>query len=219
MIQIDNTLVSLDVLERQFLCDLSHCKGVCCVEGDSGAPLLEEEVGELEKALPVIWNDLAPKAREIIEKQGVAYVDEEGDLVTSIVNGKDCVFTCYDADGTCKCAVEKAYREGKLSFYKPVSCHLYPVRVEKYDTFEAVNYNRWNICKAAEVLGKKEKLPVYKFLKEPLIRRFGIDRKAQRITSGQGLRHFSHLRRLRLSCRRPTDISCFLLSSHIPFSL
>ena len=118
MIQIDNTLVSLDVLERQFLCDLSHCKGICCVEGDSGAPLLEEEVGELEKALPVIWDDLAPKAQEIIKKQGVAYIDEEGDLVTSIVNGKDCVFTCYDADGTCKCAVEKAYREGKLSFYK-----------------------------------------------------------------------------------------------------
>ena len=171
MIQIDNTLVSLDVLERQFLCDLSHCKGICCVEGDSGAPLLEEEVGELEKALPAIWDDLAPKAQEIIKKQGVAYIDEEGDLVTSIVNGKDCVFTCYDADGTCKCAVEKAYREGKLSFYKPVSCHLYPIRVEKYDTFEAVNYNRWNICKAAEILGKKEKLPVYKFLKEPLIRR------------------------------------------------
>ena len=143
------------------------------MEGDSGAPLLEEEVGELEKALPVIWDDLAPKAREIIKRQGVAYIDEEGDLVTSIVNGKDCVFTCYDADGTCKCAVEKAYREGRLSFYKPVSCHLYPIRVEKYDTFEAVNYNRWNICKAAEVLGEKEKLPVYKFLKEPLIRRFG----------------------------------------------
>lgn len=175
MIQIDNTLVSLDVLERQFLCDLSHCKGICCVEGDSGAPLLEEEVVELEKALPVIWDDLAPKAQEIIKKQGVAYIDEEGDLVTSIVNGKDCVFTCYDADGTCKCAVEKAYREGKLSFYKPVSCHLYPIRVEKYDTFEAVNYNRWSICKAAEILGKKEKLPVYKFLKEPLVRRFGKD--------------------------------------------
>lgn len=119
-----------------------------------------------------IWQ---PKAQEIIKKQGVAYIDEEGDLVTSIVNGKDCVFTCYDADGTCKCAVEKAYREGKLSFYKPVSCHLYPIRVEKYDTFEAVNYNRWSICKAAEILGKKEKLPVYKFLKEPLVRRFGKD--------------------------------------------
>ena len=127
MIQIDNTLVSLDVLERQFLCDLSHCKGICCVEGDSGAPLLEEEVGELEKALPVIWDDLAPKAQEIIKKQGVAYIDEEGDLVTSIVNGKDCVFTCYDADGTCKCAVEKAYREGSS-----LSINRFPATFTRY---------------------------------------------------------------------------------------
>lgn len=175
MIQIDDTLVSLDVLESKFICDLSHCKGICCVEGDSGAPLLEEEVAELEKALPVIWDDLSPEAQDIIDKQGVSYVDVEGDLVTSIVNNKDCVFTCYDADGTCKCAVEKAYRAGKLSFYKPVSCHLYPIRVAEYDTFSAVNYHRWEICKAAEVLGKKVGMPVYKYLKEPLIRRFGAD--------------------------------------------
>lgn len=175
MIQIDDTLVSLDVLESKFICDLSHCKGICCVEGDSGAPLLEEEVAELEKALPVIWDDLSPEAQDIIDKQGVSYVDVEGDLVTSIVNNKDCVFTCYDADGTCKCAVEKAYRAGKLSFYKPVSCHLYPIRVTEYDTFSAVNYHRWEICKAAEVLGKKVGMPVYKYLKEPLIRRFGAD--------------------------------------------
>ncbi len=175
MIQIDDTLVSLDVLESKFICDLSHCKGICCVEGDSGAPLLEEEVAELEKALPVIWDDLSPEAQDIIDKQGVSYVDVEGDLVTSIVNNKDCVFTCYDADGTCKCAVEKAYRAGKLSFYKPVSCHLYPIRVTEYDTFSAVNYHRWEICKAAEVLGKKIGMPVYKYLKEPLIRRFGTD--------------------------------------------
>lgn len=175
MIQIDDTLVSLDVLESKFICDLSHCKGICCVEGDSGAPLLEEEVAELEKALPVIWDDLSPEAQDIIDKQGVSYVDVEGDLVTSIVNNKDCVFTCYDADGTCKCAVEKAYRAGKLSFYKPVSCHLYPIRVTEYDTFSAVNYHRWEICKAAEVLGKKVGMPVYKYLKEPLIRRFGAN--------------------------------------------
>lgn len=175
MIQIDDTLVSLDVLESKFICDLSHCKGICCVEGDSGAPLLEEEVAELEKALPVIWDDLSPEAQDIIDKQGVSYVDVEGDLVTSIVNNKDCVFTCYDADGTCKCAIEKAYRAGKLSFYKPVSCHLYPIRVTEYDTFSAVNYHRREICKAAEVLGKKAGMPVYKYLKEPLIRRFGTD--------------------------------------------
>lgn len=173
MIQIDNTLVSLDIVERKFLCDLSKCKGICCVEGDSGAPLLEEEVAELEKALPVIWDDLSPEAQDVIREQGVAYRDEEGDLVTSIVNGKDCVFTCYDADGTCKCAIEKAFRAGKLVFYKPVSCHLYPIRVTDYGTFYALNYHRWNVCKAAELMGEQANLPVFRFLKEPLIRRFG----------------------------------------------
>lgn len=173
MIQIDNTLVSLDVIECPFICDLSHCKGACCVEGDSGAPLHKKEIAELEKALPFVWDDLSPQAQAVINKQGVAYIDQEGEIVTSIVNNKNCVFTCYDADGVCKCAVEKAYRAGKISFYKPVSCHLYPIRITEYDTFSAVNYNRWKICKAAEVLGKKEKLPLYQFLKEPLIRRFG----------------------------------------------
>ena len=165
MFQIDDTLVSLDVVERCFLCDLSHCKGQCCVEGDSGAPLEEEELPKLQAVLPA--------AQAIIQKQGVAYIDEEGDLVTSIVHGKDCVFTCYDADGVCKCAIEKAYREGKSDFYKPISCHLYPIRITQYRDFKAVNYHRWAVCKAAELLGEREKLPVYRFLKEPLIRKFG----------------------------------------------
>ena len=160
MIQIDDTLVSLDVIERYFLCDLSKCKGECCVEGDSGAPLEDSELAKLQKVLPIIWDDLSPKAQEVINKQGVAYIDEEGDTVTSIVNGKDCVFTCYDADGTCKCAIEKAYREGKTDFYKPVSCHLYPIRVTQYRDFKAVNYHRWSVCKAAEILGKIVSLPV-----------------------------------------------------------
>lgn len=173
MIQIDDTLVSLDVIERHFLCDLSHCKGECCIEGDSGAPLEKEEEAELEKLLPEVWNDLAPEAQAVIRKQGVAYKDADGDLVTSIVGDKNCVFTCQDDDGTCKCAIEKAYREGRVSFYKPVSCHLYPIRITEYDTFRAVNYHRWDVCRAAELLGEKEKVPVYKFLKEPLIRKFG----------------------------------------------
>lgn len=173
MIQIDDTLVSLDVIEKFFLCDLSHCKGECCVEGDSGAPLEPGEVEELEKVLPVVWNDLSEKAKAVIDRQGVSYVDEEGDRVTSIVDGKDCVFTCYDSDGTCKCAVEKAFREGKTSFYKPVSCHLYPVRITEYPDFKAVNYHKWNVCKAAALLGEKERVRVYQFLKEPLVRKFG----------------------------------------------
>ena len=113
MIQIDNVVVSLDVLREKFLCDIKACHGQCCIEGDAGAPLELDEVAALEEALPVIWDDLSPEARKVIDKQGVAYVDEEGDLVTSIVNGKDCVFTCYDEKGTCLCAIEKAYRAGK----------------------------------------------------------------------------------------------------------
>lgn len=173
MIQIDDTLVSLDLIERSFLCDLSHCKGQCCIEGDSGAPLEPGEEEALKRVLPEIWQDLLPEARTVIQSQGVAYTDSDGDRVTSIVGDKNCVFTCYDADGVCKCAIEKAYREGRVSFYKPISCHLYPVRITRYKTFQAVNYHRWDVCKAAELLGKKEQVPVYQFLKEPLIRKFG----------------------------------------------
>ena len=173
MIEIEDTIVSLDIVEDYFLCDLARCKGACCVEGDSGAPLEKEELAKLEAVLPEVWNDLSPKAQEIIKRQGVAYIDTEGDIVTSIVDGKDCVFTCYDAEGTCKCAIEKAYREGRVDFYKPVSCHLYPIRVTQYRHFRAVNYHKWSVCKPAMILGKKENLRIYKFLKEPLIRKFG----------------------------------------------
>ncbi len=175
MIQIDDTIISLDVFKEKFLCNLDACKGECCIEGDAGAPLEEEEVEQLKKVLPVIWEDLSSEAQAVIEKQGVCYKDVDGDLVTSIVNGKDCVFTCYDENGCCYCAIEKAYREGKVDFYKPVSCHLYPIRVQKYPEFKAVNYHRWSVCKAAVLLGEKEDMPIYKFLKEPLIRKFGED--------------------------------------------
>lgn len=173
MIQIEDTLVSLDVIERCFICDLSHCKGACCIDGDSGAPLEESEVAELEKILPAVWDDLSPAAQEVVRRQGVAYKDIEGDTVTSIVNNKDCVFTCYDGEGICQCAIEKAFREGRVDFYKPISCHLYPVRVTNYAGFRAVNFHKWEVCRAAEILGQREKLPVYKFLKVPLIRKFG----------------------------------------------
>lgn len=173
MIQIDDAIISLDVIEKYFLCDLSKCKGACCIEGESGAPLEESEKGRLEEVLPLVWADLSPEAQEVIKQQGVSYVDSDGDLVTSIINGKNCVFTCNDSEGVCKCAIEKAYREGKTDFYKPVSCHLYPVRLTQYPDFVAVNYHRWDVCKAAEILGRRERVPVYKFLKEPLIRKFG----------------------------------------------
>ena len=173
MIQIDNVVVSFDVFREKFLCNLDACKGECCIEGDAGAPVELEEVAKLEEALPAIWDELSPEARRVIEEQGVVYTDQEGDLVTSIVNNKDCVFTCYDEKGCCYCAIEKAYRAGKVDFYKPVSCHLYSIRVGNYGSYKAVNYHRWDVCKAAVLLGRKENLPVYKFLKEPLIRKFG----------------------------------------------
>ena len=179
MVQIDDTLISLDVFEKQFLCDLNECKGICCIEGDSGAPVLENEVAVMEDALPVIWDDLSEKAKELINKQGVVYTDEEGDLVTSIIDGRECVFTYFDEKGICKCAFEKAFNEGKIDFQKPISCHLYPIRLTRYKSFTAVNYHSWNVCKCARICGEANNLPVYKFLKEPLIRCFGEDWYAQ----------------------------------------
>lgn len=173
MIQIDDTIISVDCLTEKFCCDLEACKGECCIEGDAGAPVELEEVAALEEALPVVWPMLSASAQAVIDRQGVVYTDEEGDLVTSIVNGKDCVFTCYGEDGTCYCALERAYREGKTSFYKPISCHLYPIRLKKVGGCVALNYNRWDVCKMAVVKGRQLDLPVYRFLKAPLIRRFG----------------------------------------------
>lgn len=173
MLQIGNTLVSLDLIEQFFCCDLEKCLGECCIEGDAGAPISKEEYQKLKEILPTIWDELLPQAQEVIREQGVGYIDEEGDLVTSIINGKNCVFTCYGNNGMCYCAIEKAYREGKTDFYKPVSCHLYPVRLQEYPDFTAINYHRWKICKAAEILGRKNKIRLYEFLEAPLIRRFG----------------------------------------------
>ncbi|MEG0453950.1 MAG: DUF3109 family protein, partial [Bacteroides sp.] len=173
MIQIDDIVISLDVLREKFLCNLDACKGECCIEGDAGAPVELDEIAKLEEVLPIVWDALSPEAHAVIEKQGVVYADRDGDMVTSIVNGKDCVFTCYDERGYCYCAIEKAYREGKTDFYKPISCHLYPIRVGDYGPYKAVNYHRWSVCQAAVLLGKKENVAVYQFLKEPLIRKFG----------------------------------------------
>ena len=175
MLQLDDTIISLDLIEREFICDLGSCLGACCIEGDSGAPLKFEERDKIEEILPLIWDDLLPEAQRVIKENGVSYIDEEGDLVTSLIHGKDCVFAYYEGNGVCKCAIEKAYREGKTDFYKPISCHLYPVRLKEYDGFTAVNVHRWKICKCAEVLGRREGVKLYQFLKTPLIRRFGTE--------------------------------------------
>ena len=173
MLQIDDTVISLELLDEHFVCDLGSCKGICCIEGDDGAPLEDAEVKIIEDLLPVIWDDLTEISKEVIRKQGVSYIDDDGEPVTSIVNGAECVFTYTDETGVCKCAIEKAYRAGKTDFYKPISCHLYPVRLQKYNEFTAVNYHRWNVCNCARTLGGKSGTPIYRFLREPLIRRFG----------------------------------------------
>lgn len=175
MLHIDDTIISLDVIESQFICDLCKCKGECCVDGDAGAPLEKDENDDINEILPVIWDELSKEAQALIKEQGISYEDYDGELVTSIIKGKECVFTYFDEDGTCKCVIEKAYREGRISVQKPISCHLYPIRLQKYKDFTAVNYHKWSICKPAVKLGKKERVAVYQFLKEPLIRQFGIE--------------------------------------------
>lgn len=173
MLQIRDTLVSLDLIERFFCCDLDSCLGACCVEGDAGAPIEQEEIALLEKSLPLVEADITPAAREVIESQGVADVDVDGDLVTSIVNGRDCVFCTYAPGGLTLCALEKAYREGRSNWCKPASCRLYPVRIKEIGGMTAVNLHRWKICKPAETRGRSLGIRAYQFLKDPLIERFG----------------------------------------------
>lgn len=173
IVQVGNVLLSPEIFTERFCCDLESCKGICCVEGDAGAPVTLEEIEDLEAVLDTVWNDLSASAQAVIDKQGVAYTDKDGDLVTSIVNGKDCVFTCYDK-GCCLCALERAFRNGKTKFAKPISCALYPIREKRFGNGTvALNYNKWAVCKDAAALGKKLDLPVWKFLKAPLVRRFG----------------------------------------------
>ncbi len=173
MIQIQNTLISDDIFEEQFICDLCKCKGQCCVEGESGAPITREEFEQINEILPQIRKDLSTKALEVIDRQGIAYTDTDGELVTSIIDGRECVFASFDADGVCKCTIDSAFREGRISVQKPISCHLYPIRLHEYADFTAVNYHRWSVCRPAQKLGRKEGLPLYRFLREPLIRKFG----------------------------------------------
>ena len=173
MFVIDNTLVSLDLIERFFVCDLAVCKGQCCIDGDAGAPLLDAERAEIDKHLPDILPLLTPGGRKAVEEEGSAYYDRDGELVTTLIEGKNCAFSTFADDGTCLCALEKGYREGKLPYLKPSSCALYPVRLKIIGGMTALNLHRWKICSCAEKNGKKLQVRAYKFLKEPLIRKFG----------------------------------------------
>lgn len=170
---VGDVLVSPDIINVKFCCDLDKCHGQCCIEGDAGAPVTLDETMEIENVLDTVWGDLSASGQAVIDKQGVAYTDREGELVTSIVHGKDCVFTFHDKD-CCLCALERSYREGKTNFVKPISCALYPIRVKEFgNNLVGLNYHRWDICKDAVKKGRELDLPIYKFLKGPLVRRFG----------------------------------------------
>ena len=174
MLQIQNTLVSLDLIEKYFVCDLDSCLGACCIEGDEGAPLTAEESERIRAALPQTEAFMTPGGLREVRENGVDYFDRDGDRVTALVNGCECAFTCREPGGLCLCALEKARRQGAMAQdVKPISCRLYPVRVKEYDGFTAVNLHKWKICRPAERLGRKLGVRAYEFLKDPLIARFG----------------------------------------------
>ncbi len=178
MIIIQDILVSDDVIEKQFLCNLKSCKGACCWEGDWGAPLLEEEKAILDEDYPKIKSYLTEEGREVIEKQGAyVYNEEPAEFGTSLISNKACAFMTKDELGIAHCGIEQAHNDGVIEFKKPISCHLYPLRVSKDERigFEALNYDRWDICNAACSLGKKEQLPVYIFVQDAIKRKYGDD--------------------------------------------
>jgi hypothetical protein len=174
MLQIDNTIISLDVLEKHFVCNLESCKGNCCIDGDSGAPLSDEEIDFLETNYKKIEPYITEPCKKEILENGLYTIDSEGEKVTNLINNKDCIFVVFDGN-IAKCAIEIAYNNKKIDFIKPISCHLYPIRITKYKKFTAVNYHSWDICKPALTYGKQLGVPVFKFLKEPLIRKFGTE--------------------------------------------
>ncbi len=173
MFQLGKTIVSEDIFDKDFVCNLSACKGACCIDGDAGAPLEEEELEVLKTVYPKVKPFLREEGIEAIEKQGVYIKTEFGDYETPLIDGADCAYVIFDENKTALCGIEEAYNQGAISWKKPVSCHLYPIRVKHYSEFSAVNYDKWDICSDACVLGKELKVPVYKFVKEALIRKFG----------------------------------------------
>ncbi|GAB4397796.1 MAG: DUF3109 family protein [Microscillaceae bacterium] len=173
MLIIDHTYISDEIFEEFFVCDLEKCQGACCVEGDLGAPLEEEELTILRANLEKIKPFLTPKGLAAIEAQGAYVLDEDGEYSTPTIGGRECAYAYYDRRGILKCGIEAAYQAGEVDFQKPISCHLYPIRLTKVDVSEALNYNRWHICSPACKLGEALRIPIYKFLKNALIRRYG----------------------------------------------
>lgn len=174
MFEIDNTLVSLDLIEKKFLCNLGACRGNCCVEGDSGAPLNDDECKILEDIFETIKPRLTTEGVAAVEQQGKWIVDRDGDLVTPLVNNGPCAYAVMDGN-IVKCAIEMAWQTGEVDFQKPISCHLYPVRISKVGDYDAVNYEQIELCRDAVLKGNQLGVPVYKFLKGPLVRKYGQD--------------------------------------------
>ncbi|MDR0755088.1 MAG: DUF3109 family protein [Prevotellaceae bacterium] len=173
IIDIDDKLLSSDLFTEYFCCNYEHCGGICCVHGDSGAPLEEKEKEILNENIDKILPYMKRAGREIVEKEGVATIDREGDLVTPLINGEECVFSFYDENANCFCSIESAYMDKKIDFKKPVSCHLYPIRVKKTGETTMLNYDKWSICQCARDKGKNENVFVYEFLKGAIVRCFG----------------------------------------------
>lgn len=173
MILIEDTCISDDVADKFFVCDIEKCKGACCVEGDLGAPLEEVELPILDEIFEKIKPYLSPEGVKAIEEQGKYIKDWEGDYSTTTIDEKECAYAVYDKKGILQCGIEQAYNDGVIDFKKPISCHLYPIRITKYESYHAINYDRWSICSDACALGDKLGVEVYKFLKEPLIRAYG----------------------------------------------
>ena len=174
MIQVANTIISEDIIDNDFVCNLSSCKGACCIEGDAGAPVEENELRIMKRIYPEVEPYLTDEGRAAIEAQGVYVKGEDGDWETPLINGGECAYVIRNESGWALCAIEQAYNDKKIDWKKPISCHLYPIRLREYSSFTAVNYHRWSpICDDACALGKELQVPIYKFVKNALIRKFG----------------------------------------------
>jgi len=175
MILFEKYIISDEIVTEKFVCDLAKCKGACCIHGDTGAPLLEEELSILDDIYDDIKEFLPEESIAAVEKQGKYTIDANEEYATTLVDGKQCAYVFTDENGIARCAIEKAFNQGIITFRKPISCFLYPIRVSKYNNYDAVNYHQWEICKDARILGKNLNISVLHFLKEPIIQRFGED--------------------------------------------
>ncbi len=173
MLVVDNTIISDYIIEKHFLCDISRCKGACCIEGDAGAPIEEDEISIIEDIIAIVKPYMSLPGIETINQYGVFDYDSDGELVTPLINDKECAYVYFEK-GIAKCAFEKAYENKKITFQKPISCHLYPIRISKYEHYDALNYHQWDLCKAACKKGQQEKITIFEFLKIPLIRKYGL---------------------------------------------